>query len=184
METTERSEKLTQLIWQYLFDVTHGEYPTFRCDAEILETTSTSIVARWNEQFLPPYQMPGEDGLLPGLTIPECLWFEEKTIKLEWPTEEGCASLSDDYLLTFIHEELDVEENVPWDDPRISDGTIAAAMTHFDEHTQADLLLDYFGSAKDIRYKLYPKRLRLPIRRFAVIASRAEARARPIARPK
>src|SRR5262249_21106020 len=184
MEPTERSEALTQLIWEYLFNITCGEYPTFRCDAEILETTPTSIVARWKAQFLLPDQLPGEDGLLPGLTIPERLCFEEKTVKLEWPTEEGCASLSGDYLLTFIHEELDVEENVPWDDPRISDDTIAAAMTHFDEDTQAELLLDYFGSAKDIRYKLYPKRLRLHIRRFAVIAARAEARARPIARPK
>jgi hypothetical protein len=73
---------------------------------------------------------------------------------------------------------LDVEEDVKWDDPRISDDTIAAAMWQFDEDTEAELLLDYFGNAKDIRYELYPKRLRLHIRRFAVAASRAEARVR------
>jgi hypothetical protein len=62
--------------------------------------------------------------------------------------------------------------------PRILDGTIAAAMEHFDEDNEAELLLDYFGNAKDIRYELYPQRLRLHIRRFAVVASRAAASSR------
>ena len=172
------TEKLTQLIGRYLFDLTLGDYPTPHCDVEILETTPTSIIARWKAQFLLPDRLPGEDGLLPGLTIPERLCFEEKTVKLEWPTQEGCASLSDNYLLTFIREELDVEEDVPWDDPRISDDTIAAAMEHFDEDNEAELLLNYFGNAKDIRYELYPQRLRLHVRRLAVVASRAEASSR------
>ena len=113
MKAAERSEKITQLIWQYVENATLGEYQTFRCDAEILDTTPISIVARWKAQFLLPDLPRGGDGLLPGLFIPAFLCFEEKTVKLEWPTEEGCASLSGDYLLEFIHEDLDVEENVP-----------------------------------------------------------------------
>jgi hypothetical protein len=170
MSSEERSEKLTQLIGQYLFDLTLGEYPTFQCDAEILETTPTSLVTRWSSQFI----LPENDRVLPGLSIPEKLCFEEKTAKLEWPTEEGCTSLSNDFLLTFINEELDVEEDVPWDDPRISDDTIAAVVEQFDEVTEGQELIEYFGNAKDVRYALYPKRLRLHIRRLVVAAMRYE----------
>jgi hypothetical protein len=171
MKTAERSEKLTRLIGELLDSMTGGYDPGICGEAEILETSPTSIVARWKAQFL----LDEDERLLPGLSIPERLCFEEKTMKLEWPTEEDCASLSGGCGFRWIREELDAEEDMKWGDTRISDDTIAAAMEHFDEENKAELLLDYFGNAKDIRYELYPKRLRLHIRRFAVAASRAEA---------
>ena len=162
MNTDEHSEKIAELLYGFIDQLTLGQYPTFYFSADVLETTPRTILARYKAYFLDPEELS---------TIPDGLNYEEKSAKLEWPTEEGCASLSDDCLIEWVREDLDVEENVPWDDPRISDDTIAAAMWHFDE--QGEELIQEFGSAEDVRYELYPKRLEPHLRRFVEVALEA-----------
>ena len=77
MNTDEHSEKIAELLYGFIDQLTLGQYPTFYFSADVLETTPRTILARYKAYFLDPEELS---------TIPDGLNYEEKSAKLEWPT--------------------------------------------------------------------------------------------------
>ncbi len=92
------------------------------------------------------------------------VWYEERTVALDWENVDGCSALSSDCVIDWIETENDVELSFAWDDPRLDDESVQAALKHFD----GGLIFEYFGSAEKVDFGVYPKRLRLPLRRLVI----------------
>ena len=101
---------------------------------------------------------------LPGMLISRNAFYEERTFELTWEDPDGCSALSPDCVIECTEVEKDVEVLLAWDDPRLDDASVQAALKHFD----GGLVFDYFGSAEKVDFRVYPKRLRLPLRRLVI----------------
>src|SRR5262249_20569362 len=143
--------------------MTHGQYPILTFAADILRSTPTTIVARWMATILLIEDEPNER-CLPGMLISRDVFHEERTIALTWENADGCSALSPDCLIEYIEAEKDVEVPLAWDDPRLDDASVQTALKHFD----GGLVFGYFGSAEKVDFGVYPKRLRLPLRRLVI----------------
>ena len=163
MPSDERSQKVASLVRDSVFEATLAEEPILTFAADILRSTPTTVVARWMATILIIEEEPNER-CLPGMLISRDACYEERTFALTWEDADGCSALSPDCLIECIEVEKDVEVLLAWDDPRLDDASFQAALAHFD----GGLVFNYFGSAEKVNFGVYPKRLRLPLRRLVI----------------
>lgn len=163
VSSDDRSQKVALLIRNFFGEVSLWQDEVLKFTADILRSTPTTVVARWVATIL-NIEDDWNERCLPGMLISRDVLYEERTVALTWEDANDCSALSSDCLVECIQAEKDIEILLAWDDPRLDDASVQAALEHFD----GGAVFEYFGSAEKVDFGVYPKRLRVPLRRLVI----------------
>jgi hypothetical protein len=153
MSLQNRADRVAEITFSIIDALTMGSSDTIEHSTDILSMDSNSVTARWKAALLldaDSYNPP--IATLPGTDVASIVYFEERTIRLTWPTAEACSAATDEYEWEWVQTDKDHEGGVPWDSPEVTPSMVESALEHID----AEVLIEWFGSIKDIDYSEFP----------------------------
>ncbi len=151
----QRNQAVTDLARTLFQEVDHYQNQIVSCSATIVASSPTTIKARWSAKVLLDVDRTSK-GNLDGIVLADSLVYEECTICLSWKTAEACAALSEG--CDFTWDDFVISDAIAWD--ALTPREIRSALEREDEIALGEQLLERWGSAGDVNYTQYPRRLR------------------------
>jgi hypothetical protein len=108
------------VVYQLIDDLTAGADVTLEYGVTILGSKPTSVTAKWDALLIRRLECVEPEDSLPAIGLPNYIDHEERTIFLEWKSEEDKDEANSRYFYKWLEGETKWAR-ISWDDKRVSE---------------------------------------------------------------